>query len=198
MFTPISIYGNFIPYRCIPYERIDCTSQTTTSNTNARAPYAIPTYSPGFQSRYAVEVARRRSRRQYHPKQTYTFTDSTPTIPTLTPEQLAQARLLGPEFSFVRSDDSFKPEPYVPAHTLRAREKWHPYQPTSQQGHSPSWAGKGSAKEARDVQGNSETSHHGVRVFGLESVGANKDGDAEDLERAETASEIEVEEMLDA
>lgn len=56
----------------------------------------------------------------------------------------------------------------------------------------------GSAKEARDVQGNSETSHHGVRVFGLESVGANKDGDAEDLERAETASEIEVEEMLDA
>lgn len=117
--------------------------QTTTSDTNARAPYTFPTYSPDFQSRYAAEVARRRSRRQYHPKQTYTFTDSTPTIPTLTPEQLAQARLLGPEFSFVRADDSFKPEPYVTARTLRAREKWHPYRPTSQQVHSPSLGDKG-------------------------------------------------------
>lgn len=119
------------------------TPQTTTSDTNARGPYAFPTYSSDFQSRYAAEVARRRSRRQHHPKQTYTFTDPTPTIPTPTPEQLAQARLLGAKFSFVRADDSFKPKPYVSARTLRAREKWHPYRPTSQQCLSPSWEGKG-------------------------------------------------------
>lgn len=47
-----------------------------------------------------------------------------------------------------------------------------------------------------NLQGNPEISQHCFRGFVLESVVSNKDGHAEDLEHAETASEIEVEEML--
>lgn len=126
------------------FDTHDCVeaSQASTGSTSARGQYKCPTYTPpGFQSKYAALLARRRSRSTR--KQTYTFTDSTPPSPTPTSEQLAQARLLGSEFSFIRSDDNFKPDPYVPTRTRRAREKWYPYRPSSPQDHAPSFGYKG-------------------------------------------------------
>lgn len=124
------------------YNCVD-TSQTR-ENTTVRVPYTSFTYTstpPGSQSKYATLLARRRSRCTH--RQTYTFTDSTPPIPTPTPEQLAEARLSGSEFSFVRSADTFNPDPYVPARSRRAREKWYPYPPGSPRDHSPPLGNKG-------------------------------------------------------